>query len=263
MVERAQLEAFRLANNELSRMVKAELAAFFASLNLDRPEAARDALLAFVPLLVDQYGAVAGTMATEFYEEMRAASGATGRFTALAAPGVPTEAVEAKVRHAAGHLWTPEPAAMLSPLLTSTDKYVKQPARNTVAFNAKRERVRWARVPTGAKTCSFCLVMASRDAKFLSEKSAGGGDLKDKFHGECNCEAVRIGDSEDYPEGYLPDDYYSIYDTSRKLANSDDPAVRAFRESLDPNDKNKDLKTTVFAMRRNFPDLVNDGVHTH
>jgi len=243
MVERAQLEAFRLANNELSRMVKAELAAFFASLNLDRPEATRDALLAFVPLLVDQYGAVAGTMAAEFYEEMRAASGATGRFTVMAAAGVPTEAVEAKVRYAAGHLWTPEPAAALAPLLGATDKYVKQPGRNTIAENADREGVRYARVPTGAKTCSWCLILASRDAVYKSKRSAGGDGHR--YHGDCNCQVVRIAKQSDYPEGYLPDDHYAKYEHARKTAGSGN------------------IKDIAAALRRDFPDLVNDGVHTH
>ena len=243
MVERALLEDFRLANNELSRLVKAELAAFFASLNLNRPEASRDALVQFVPLLVAQYGDVAGAMAAEFYEEMRAASGAAGSFTVLGAEGVPVEAVEAKTRYLAGHLWTPTPEAMLGGLLVAADKYVKQPGRSTIAANARREGVRWARVPTGSKTCSFCLVLASRDAVYESKQSAGGPGHR--FHGDCDCQPVRIGKASDYPEGYLPDDFYAKYQHARETAASGD------------------LKDITAAMRREFPDLVNDGVHTH
>lgn len=243
MVERAQLEDFRLANAELSRLVKRDLTAFFRSLNLSRPEAARDALLAFLPALTAQYGEMAAGLAAEFYEESRAASGARGAFTALSAAPVPAGPVEAKTRYLAGHLWTPTPEAMLGGLLLAADKYVKQPGRDTVAANAKREGVRWARVPTGAKTCSWCLVLASRDAVYSSKQSAGGDGHR--YHGACDCVPTRIGKASDYPTGYLPDDYYAKYMHAREVARSGD------------------IKDISAAMRREFPDLVKDGVHTH
>lgn len=236
----ADLEAYRQANSELSRLVQRDLAAFFASLNLGTPEAARDALLEFLPVLAAQYGDVAASLAAEFYEEMRAASGAVGAFTALSAPGVPAEAVQAKVRYLSGHLWTPEPDGMLGGLLTAADKYVKQPGRSTVAANAKREGVRWARVPTGAKTCSFCLVLASRDAVYHSQDTASA-----HYHGACDCVATRIGSTGDYPDGYLPDGYYEMYQAARNEAQSGD------------------IKDIAASFRRLHPDLVNDGVHTH
>lgn len=265
MVERSQLEAFRLATAELSRLVKEALQAFFASLNLQRPEAARDALVAFLPALVDQYGAAAATLAAEWYGEMRAAAGASGKFRTLTAPGVPTAAVEAKVRYVAGQLWTPEPADALAPLLVAADKYVKQPGRDTIAANARRERVRWARVPSGPGTCSWCLVLASRDAVYFTAESAGdlhGTGVGDGFHGDCDCQVVRIAKASDYPEGYLPDDFYAKYQHAAKVAQTD-PAVAEFLATLDPEDKNSQMKAVAFAMRREFPDLVNDGVHSH
>jgi len=247
MVERAQLESYRLATSELSRIVKELLAEFVASLNLDRPEQARDALLEFVPVLAAQYGDVAASMAAEFYEDMRAAQGAVGAFSAATVEGIPVGAVEAKVRYLAGHLWTPEPASILSPLMVATDKYVKQPGRSTMAANARRENVRYARVPTGATTCSFCLVLASRDAVYATAKSAGdsGSGYGDDYHGDCDCQVVRIAKPSDYPESYLPDDYYAKYQAARDAAGSGN------------------IKDIAAAMRREFPDLVRDGVHTH
>lgn len=260
MVERSELERFRLANAELSRLVQADLEAFFRSLNLSKPEAVRDALLGFLPVLTAQYGDVAATLAADWYEETRASSGAVGRFRALAAPSVPAGAVEAKVRYLAGHLWTPEPVAMLGGLLTAADKYVKQPGRDTMALNAKREGVRWARVPTGSKTCSFCLVLASRDAVFLSKESAKYDKSGEKYHGKCDCQPVRIGSAKDYPKDYLPDDYLKMYTDA---SDTDDPEVRKFVASLAPDDKNKQIKAAAFVMRRNYPEVVRDGVHAH
>jgi hypothetical protein len=247
MVERERLEEYRLANKELSRLVKRDLTAFFASLNLGRPEAARNALLEFLPMLTAQYGDIAASVAAEFYEEMRASAGTRGSFTALGAAGAPAEAVEARVRSTAAHLWTSTPEAMLGGLLLASDKFVKQSGRNTIAQNAKREGVRYARVPKGGKTCAWCLLLASRDAVYLTKKSAGDGGkgVGDDFHGDCNCEVVRIGKPSDYPTHYLPDEFYNIYEESRKEAGSGD------------------IKDITAAMRVKFPDLVTDGVHTH
>jgi len=243
MVARADIERFRLANSELSNSVRDSLEQFFLSLDLNKPELVRDALLEYLPILTDQYGSVAATMAADWYDELRADSGAAGRFRALAAPSVPTEAVEAKVRHLAGQLWTPDPAAMLGGLLVAVDKYVKQPGRNTMASNARREGVRWARVPTGKKTCAWCLILASRDAVYSSKQAAGGDGHK--FHGACDCVATRIAKASDYPDGYLPDDYYEMYQAARDEA------------------KSGDVKDIAESFRRLHPGAVTDGVHTH
>jgi hypothetical protein len=248
MVEPQALERFRQANAGLSKLVRDLLDAFFRSLNLSRPEAARDALLEYVPILVAQYGDVAATIAAEFYAELRASSGAVARFTALTAASVAAGPVQAKVRFLAGHLWTPTPDLMLGGLQMATDKYVRQPGRDTISKNAQREGVRFARVPTGETTCAFCLMLASRDAVYASRESAG--DINDTgygdgFHGFCNCEVIPIRTKSDYPEGYLPDNYYAMYMEARKAAESG---------------KTKDITA---ALRRLYPDALTDGVHTH
>lgn len=264
MVEREALESYRTANAELSRRVKEALEAFVLSLDLTRPEMARDALLEFTPILTAEYGAVAAAVAAEWYEELRAASGAAGAFRPALAPSAPAGAVASQVRYLAGHLWTPTPMGILGPLLTAADKHVKQPGRDTMTLNARREGVRWARVPTGEKTCSFCLVLASRDAVYATRQSAGdtsGSGYGDDYHGDCDCQVVRIASEKDYPEGYLPDNYLQMYTDA--VDGSNDPEVLAFLDSLDPDAKNKPLKAAVFSMRRNHPDLVSDGVHSH
>lgn len=246
MVERESIERYRLASAELSSRVTAELAAYFAALDLSRPEATRNALLEFLPMLVAQYGQVAEVLAMDWYEEQRAGSGATGRFR-VAAPPAPISAsrVEEKVRYVAGHLWTPEPAAMLSALTVATDKYVKQHGRKAIMWNADREGATWARVPSGPKTCSWCLVLASRDAVYVSEKSAETRADGEAYHGFCDCQAVPLRRGDDYPPGYLPDDFYDMYSVARDAAGSGD------------------MRDISAAMRREFPDAVNDGVHTH
>lgn len=247
MVQPADLERFRQANAGLSKLVRDALEAFFRSLDLSRPEAARDALLGFVPVLVARYGDVTATIAADFYEEMRASSGAPGRFTAVTAAAVAPGPVEAKVRFLAGHLWTPTPDLMLGGLLTAADKYVKQPGRNTIAQNAHREGVRWARVPTGAKTCAFCLMLAGRTGQWLykSERSAIYDANGEKYHGDCDCQPIRVTSEADYPEGFDPHEAFRMYDTAREASGSGD------------------IKDIAAKMREIYADHLTDGHVTH
>lgn len=282
MVARESIEQYRAATSQLSALVAAELEAYFGVLDLSKPEAVRDALLEFVPVLVAEYGQVAAALAMEWYEQLRFESGGPGKYVAAAvlASSVTPERVEAKVRYAAGHLFEreyevqdstgglavvrkpAEPALALAVLTGATDKYVKQFSRETVAWNAEREGVRYARIPTGATTCAFCLLLASRDAVYLTEQSAGSKKFgpANEFHGHCDCEIVPIRSADDYPPGYLPDQFEQMY---RDAVDDNGPEVRAFLDSLDPDDKNRQLKAAVFSMRRQFPDAVNDGVHSH
>lgn len=265
MVARESIEQYRAASSQLSKLVAAELEAYFGAMDMSKPEAVRDALLEFVPVLVAEYGQVAAALAMEWYEQLRFESGGVGKYVAAAiiASSVTPERVEAKVRYAAGHLFDREyevedsegglaivkkpanPAVALALLTGATDKYVKQFGRETVAWNADREGVMWARVPTGAKTCSWCLILASRDAVYMSERSASRRADGDKYHGLCDCQAVPIRSGEDYPEGYLPDEFYDMYQIARDAAGSGD------------------IADIAAAMRREFPDVVNDGVHSH
>lgn len=238
------IDQFREANAGLSSLVTNELASFFDSLNLNKPEASRNALLEFIPLLVDQYGAVAESLALDRYDELRADSGAQGSFRATSpGPGIPAEAVESKVRYLAGKLWTPEPESLLGSLSTSVDKYVKQPGRSVFPFNARREGARWARVPSGKQTCAFCLVMASRDAVYHSQGSAGDKANGDEFHGDCDCQIVRLSQDQEYPKGYLPADLYDVYEIGADKAGT-----------------RSDINAIVYDLRRRFPDRFTDGV---
>lgn len=263
MVDTAAIEELRTAQSQLSKLVQRQLEALFAQIDLSDPVAARNLLLELIPELVGRYGASAETIARDWYAEHRAEVGLTGRYRVEAPPSsITPERVQNKVRYLAGDLWTADPGAMLGDLSLAVNKYVRQPGRDVIAYNAKREGARWARVPTGAKTCSFCLVMASRDAVFVSKRAAGdqGRGVGDRFHGKCDCEVVMIGRHDDYPPGYLPDDFYQKYEVASDRA-AKDPEVQQFLDGLDPNDANARLKGVVFAMRREFPGLVTDGVH--
>ena len=86
---------------------------------------------------------------------------------------------------------------------------VKRMANRTMTRNAARDGVRYARVPTGAETCGWCLMLASRSFVYASEASAGG-DRPDHYHNDCDCKIVPEFEATEV-EGYDPDALYDVY----------------------------------------------------
>ncbi len=82
-------------------------------------------------------------------------------------------------------------------LMASTDKYVKQQGRNTMALNAEKDAAcaGYARVP-GPDACSFCVTVASGREYFSTSKAAGHSAYKggkyDRYHPYCNCSVVMV-----------------------------------------------------------------------
>lgn len=69
---------------------------------------------------------------------------------------------------------------------------------------------RFARVPSGAETCPFCLMLASRGFEYRSEKSAAYKKDGGHYHPNCDCRIVAGFDGMDV-EGYDPDALYERY----------------------------------------------------
>ncbi|WP_333790063.1 hypothetical protein, partial [Parolsenella catena] len=81
----------------------------------------------------------------------------------------------------------------------------------TISSNVGRDKdkgVRFARVPTGFETCTFCIMLASRGAVYHTRKTAG--EFK-HFHRRCDCKIVPgFGDDPDAElvEGVRPKELY-------------------------------------------------------
>ena len=90
----------------------------------------------------------------------------------------------------------------------------------TIIANVGRDRDKgamFARVPTGAETCTFCLMLASRGAVYHTRKSAG--EFK-HFHRHCDCKVVP--GFEDNPdaelvEGVKPRELYERYKQFKEI----------------------------------------------
>ncbi|NJI60952.1 hypothetical protein HCX50_16105 [Microbacterium oxydans] len=241
MTTRADVTRLSTAQRRLVTLAQNELTGYFATFDLTRPEAVRDALLEIVPLLVREYGALASIAAAEWYEQIRPGSG----FNARLAPPVAAEVVQGSTRALAGVLFTDDPAAVLGGLAGAVQRHITYSGRTTIALNSMRDplRPRFGRVPSGARTCAWCAMLASRGFTYATRVTAGEID---HFHDDCDCQIVSLFDADAaHIEGYDPRQLFDRYAQALAAADSGDPKVIAAY------------------MRRMFPDEFTDGVHEH
>lgn len=105
----------------------------------------------------------------------------------------------------------------------------------TIIANVGRDRdkgARFARVPAGAETCTFCLMLASRGAVYHTRKSAG--EWK-HFHRGCDCKVVPSFEDDPYAEvveGVKPRELQERYKVFKQIDSM---------ETLDDSNK-KELK---------------------
>lgn len=239
MTSRSDVDRLTAAQRELVRMAQNELTGFFSSTDLSSPARVRDALLEIVPLLTREYGELAATVAAEWFESVH-----PGVFLAqTAADTFPTAGVVENVRYHAGALFTDDPYAALQGISGALQRFVLYSGRQTVARNVQLDpsKPRFGRVPTGAKTCAWCSMLASRGFVYMTRESAGM--VASDYHDDCNCQIVPEWDGSDAAiSGYDPDRLYSQYLAARDAAGNGDPnEIAAY-------------------MRRMFPDDFTDGV---
>lgn len=102
-------------------------------------------------------------------------------------------------------------------VLQRIDYEMKRSANMSVVENGRRDpkSVRYARVPTGAETCDFCLMLASRGFVYQSEGTAGAGHT----HYACDCRCVPGWDGmevEDYDPRSIYDRWQDAIDAKAK-----------------------------------------------
>lgn len=220
-------EEYIRAQNGAVRLAEKSLRDILAGLDMGDAIGVRDALGLVWVDLIGTYGDVTATLAADRFEEL------TGKPATMVRPVDPDRA-NARMRWALGPLFGDDGDA-LARLDLLADELVKQPGRSTIIRSSADQGIRYARVPTGAETCSFCLMLASRGAVYLSAESArtvsgkslGGTDYRklrklgdtaerraemlagrktrasmkaaagSKFHGRCDCRVEPVASQDD------------------------------------------------------------------
>lgn len=233
-IPQAEVARQRAAQARIAELVRDQLRSLFDSLPLNKPEDARNLLLAATPELVRQYGDMAATLAADAYDEWRALQNVPGRFRAKVFDSPYLDAVEPTVRRAAGALWTDNPIETLVGLSAAVDKYVLAAGRETIARNtdADPQARGWHRVAR-ATGCRFCRMLADRrpDGRPGGVYSEAGVHFA--AHGDCRCTAVPSWDANAKP---VP---VGTYEASKRTSGMS-PAQKAahnkrVREWMDAN----------------------------
>lgn len=236
MATAAEAAAYRQAQRDVVTLARADLVAWWRTLDVSDARAATAALQAFVPDLVAAYGDTAATVAADYFDQLRAEAATGGRaYRAVVAQPVPVGQAQASARWAAGPLFgaQPDSGQALRLLAGAVQRLVQQAGRDTLARNIARDpsRPRWARVPGGLTPCAFCRMVASRGAVYLSAESAG---MNNRWHDDCTCQPVAVWQGQELP--YDADALYEQYLAARAEAGGSTKAILSqLRQDLGTN----------------------------
>lgn len=216
------------------------------------------AVTALYSAIVIKFGTMAAAAAAVNYDTTRAALNLPTRYRAIVAPPVTGEQIGKIVTSA--FLGTTEPGSTTSNLPLdqrvpgrldlALSRLVLQPARDTIAINTTKDPAKptYIRVPTGDKTCTFCMMLASRElgpnfAGYASKTNALFNTHGERYHTTCDCEAVPVFPGQNAHD-VSPNmaDYQDIYHRAAAAADShsDVNAIqREMRKIVNPASTNR------------------------
>ena len=177
---------------------------------------------------VQIYGDASATAAADYYDSVMSAAG-NGAKPALLHSGVDEDQAERVARYQAGKLVKGDQLGFARECAAYASDATRQAANRTMLGNALRDEgrgVRYARVPTGAETCTFCRMLSSRGFVYRSKESA---KLFGHNHRGCNCEVV-VSTNADGLEGYDPDRERDIWQKYEEI-DADESLSRAENEA--------------------------------
>ena len=154
--------------------------------------------------LATKYGEAAAALACEMYNAVSLASG----MSLPAAEPAPTATWNEVAKAVQGTAKTGSAETMAG----SISRLVKMAGVDTTMQNAIRDGAEWAWIPRG-ETCAFCLTLASRGWQPASRKALKGGHAE-HIHANCDCTYAIRHDSRTDVEGYEPERYLAMYNST-------------------------------------------------
>lgn len=179
-----EVRAHRRDLSDLVKLAERDLRVAFRS--FDTPSAARDGLAEILPRLTAVYGDAAVSLAADWYDDLRDAAEARGRFAPILARLPDRGRTDALAGWAVGPLYQAEPdwATALVKAFGGLQRIIANADRETIAASsvADRNARGWARA--GAGECQFCQMLIARGAVY-TEATADFAS-----HDRCGCVAV-------------------------------------------------------------------------
>lgn len=227
-IPRSLLDSLSSAVNLLSDAAQAQASAALGRLlgewDGDDIAALRTACVDVLSQLCAEFADLTAALGAEFYDEVRGMSGARGGFKARVESGFDPDAYEGGVRAMMDVLAKDRAATerFEREMLDRIDEECRRGANRCVARNARRDKLKpkFARVPSGADTCPFCLMLASRGFVYTSEDAASHA------HRHCDCRVVPQFEGVSVA-GYDPDLYYEMWKHPERFEATGDRSVRS------------------------------------
>lgn len=148
-------------------------------------DAARDGLRDVLPRLVAIYGEAAASLAADWYDDLRDASGARGRFTAIPADLPDVGRTDALAGWAVSPLYAAEPdfATSLAKVSGGLQRIIANGARYTVQVSSLEDPAAggWVRVGAGACKSGWCDQFLDGEVRTVAYDFPA--------HDNCNCHA--------------------------------------------------------------------------
>lgn len=207
--------------NGISENARAGLLEELATIDLTDIDAVIEVMQRWCAIATD----AAALVNANFYDLARAIQlGQVDGFEAVADSGRIPTATEVATRGAANQS-RGDAQRFASLLADRLDYETRRAAGDNTFINGRRDprKPRYARVPSGSETCTFCMMLASRGFVYHSELSAGS---LDHYHPNCDCRVVAgFNGASSSVAGYDPSDWYSRWQDSM-LATAEGRAER-------------------------------------
>ena len=220
------------------------------------PAAVRDFAIEKVNEAVLSYGDGAASLAADLYEQMAEAAGAKVKGAALDTSDV-SGYIDREVRYQMGKFLAGDLKGFSDACGSKASDQVSRRANQTMRINAKRDRLRFARVPMGGETCTFCAMLASRGFVYRSAKTAGEGN---HYHKHCRCKVIPGFDGMGV-EGYDPDEWaerWRAFQELDSIKGLSDKARNAAKAALSMSDASE--RAVMVATERAWADTYGERI---
>lgn len=204
-IPREALEYVTREINGVSAQAQRQVMRVLERIDWSDVEKARELVVQAVQMALSNATTLAAQASADLYDAVREASIGSALGTQPIS-GYEPEKTEKAVRSFVRFIVDGRPETFDDQVLQRMDYEIKRASNNAIVANGRNDpaKPKYARVPTGAETCDFCLMLASRGFVYRSESTAA----IDHTHANCDCRAVP-GFPGDEVEGYDPG---SIYD---------------------------------------------------
>lgn len=259
-IPRAALDYLTNEVNALSSDAREKVSRLLDSIDWGAADiaSARAALVDILIALMPTYTDAAAQAGADFYDALREAA-AGEKLGAVAFSGFEPGALDGAVRAFVQDIVDGKPMEQFNrKVLDRIDRDIRRAPNMSVAGNARRDplKPKYARVPSGDETCSFCLMLASRGAVYSTPEAASHA------HPGCDCRVVpSFGDVSEI-EGYDPDELYHRWkygdagDADRATHSVEKLELPSGRADASLGSAKCDVYTTADGKRFIFPEGI-------